>query len=257
MCGRIRPNRVSSADKWEWREIWQGREKSTKFFSLRAQLLQDTAVRLRWSGEMFLIRHRAISGVTRKQPRSSRKFSKQASFQMQVDSLYAYLCKGVNPMLEQSGFSPAQWDKKKNELLLDLGEDQGSFHFSPEEPILNLMSPRSGLHKYKYEVKNDVWLSEADGHQLVELLTRELMQLSCSDWWRKKRDVSYHLDYVAIHERSDLLHDKLIVTRDERRMMYLYKTASDSQDFVVAAEGNASTTVTAHDPNFGHLTLRL
>lgn len=59
-------------------------------------------------------------------------------------------------------------------LSLDLG-DKGQYSLQLDGEGLLLFSPVIGPKRYIYDPANDWWANPDDGHQLIELLVRELM----------------------------------------------------------------------------------
>lgn len=61
---------------------------------------------------------------------------------------------------------------------LRFGQDAFELATDLHLQVLVLQVPRLGLFRYIYDEDNDRWVGENDGHNLEELLTRELMRVS-------------------------------------------------------------------------------
>ncbi len=61
-----------------------------------------------------------------------------------------------------------------------LGPEKGSYmiNIDDKQQILQVFSPvSSNVYNYKYDVNNQRWIDQSDGHIFLELLVRELMKV--------------------------------------------------------------------------------
>mmetsp|Transcript_9712 Transcript_9712/g.23890 ORF Transcript_9712/g.23890 Transcript_9712/m.23890 type:complete len:169 (-) Transcript_9712:162-668(-) len=96
-----------------------------------------------------------------------------------VGNLFDKLVQGLDSMKDMNtGF---EIDQRDNALDVTIGA-AGTYTFNKEagKKRLQMFSPVSlAVYTYKYDEKSLDWISEDDGHHLIELLTRELLT-SCA-----------------------------------------------------------------------------
>mmetsp|Transcript_29045 Transcript_29045/g.54354 ORF Transcript_29045/g.54354 Transcript_29045/m.54354 type:complete len:112 (-) Transcript_29045:104-439(-) len=104
---------------------------------------------------------------------STKTFNKEAA------RMFEHLQKGLEPMSEMNeGF---QIEKSGESMSVTIGPP-GSYMFQMDSKKkgIQMFSPISTtLYTYKFDENSQQWISEQDGHLMIELLTRELLQ-SCS-----------------------------------------------------------------------------
>jgi frataxin-like iron-binding protein CyaY len=92
-----------------------------------------------------------------------------------VDALFAELSTGLASMATNPGFG---LERDTDVFYINLGADFGSFVFRQDAAAaqLWLQSPISGSsYSYTYDTAQQQWVSQQDGHFLIELVARELV----------------------------------------------------------------------------------
>ena len=103
--------------------------------------------------------------------------STASEFQPVVRAFFGKMDDGLQNMVETN---PGLSITVENEAMcVDLGA-QGAFMLQAnvEERELTVLSPVSGVNTYTYDGGRDQWSSTADKHNLVELFTRDIMQIA-------------------------------------------------------------------------------
>lgn len=71
-------------------------------------------------------------------------------------------------------------DEQPTGMEICLGTDKGSYMLSVDDKqqLLQVFSPvSSNVYRYKYDMNNQQWIDQSDGHILLELLVREIMRV--------------------------------------------------------------------------------
>lgn len=100
------------------------------------------------------------------------------SFDTEVTRLYKTLSTGLRNVAESNpGFRVVE--EADGKATIELPNDRGKYSFEKlsNEAQMFVISPKSGEHYYKFDEGSGFWRSEGDDHIMLELLTRELLDL--------------------------------------------------------------------------------
>lgn len=116
----------------------------------------------------FAIEHRAERGA-------SHETKPPADFEAEVQKLLKHVAKGLENMKDSNEMFDVH--VSKDGLKLNTGSS-GVFtlRVNREAGLVELHSPVTSGHAYKFNAENGWWEEVQDGHKLLELLTRDLIQ---------------------------------------------------------------------------------
>lgn len=120
---------------------------------------------------------KALVSLVRASYCSSRSFSASPKFDAEVARLYRDLSKGLQNLTEKNpGFQVIQ---DSTTTTIELGKNKGKYSFQKldSEEQVSVISPKSGEHFYQFDDASGFWRSQGDDHIMLELLTRELLDL--------------------------------------------------------------------------------
>ena len=95
-----------------------------------------------------------------------------------MTNLFDKLERGVEDMKEDNkGFGVKR--NGSESLVIQVGSGRGGFNLAAQEHTksVSFISPLGSVCVYQYDANVDVWKSEADGHDIIELMSRDLVQL--------------------------------------------------------------------------------
>jgi frataxin-like iron-binding protein CyaY len=120
---------------------------------------------------------RAVSrnALSRSRTQPQQPLNQSYDFTVESDRLFRALEKALEPLLVVNPGSNLA--ASSTELTLDLGA-KGAYIFSKDADrrSVNLQSPVSGLFAYSFDAGRGLWLSQADGHDMRGLVTRDVLR---------------------------------------------------------------------------------
>jgi len=96
-----------------------------------------------------------------------------------ADAHLDLLANGMADMVTATSGMTVQRNAENGWLSIEMGPNKGSFIVSKEVDSrkLVLFTPSAGTHKYIFDQTEERWVSDSDGHVMLELLTRELLKV--------------------------------------------------------------------------------
>ena len=113
---------------------------------------------------------------TAMRPLSMAAIASADSFPQRVDATLKHVSDGLENMRDQNDvFSVELTDSS---LVLDVGTSGMFSIFAADgEEELVMTTPLGSVHKYRWEPENEFWRDTADAHNMIELLTRDLLEV--------------------------------------------------------------------------------